>query len=404
MSLLRRAGRAAAPAPERRALPLEMSVAAAFRRGGVASALMSVSPESARRQSTFWAGSRLYADLIRQLPVDSFSRRGGVQKPIDPPQWYRTPMAGVRWSSWVDMAIMSLLYRGNLVGYCDMDQRTLYPSSITLLDPDRVTRKGADWSYNGKPLDPSRVWWTPWALDPADPMWGISPLQVAARSLGVADAARAYVESFFKAGGHPTLEVIYDDPDFGDDDAAKAKSRVMDVMSGDREPWVHGSGITTKVWQLSPVDAAFLEVANATDVDVCRFLGIRSPEMVGVAQQGSSITYANLEQRMSALLQFTLGPVIRLLEEAMSDVLVSPSSQFLKFNVGLFLRGDAMTQAKIEDMRVRNGTQSRDDVRKLHDEDPIPDGTGGEYLWPPGATTLPDAPTPDPLKEGGNAA
>lgn len=403
MSLLRRAERTAV-VPERRALPMEQALSAAFRRGGFTSALMSVSPESARRQSTFWACSRLYADLIRQLPVDTFSRRGGVQKPVDPPLWYRTPMAGVRWSSWVDMAIMSLLYRGNLVGYGDMDERTLYPRSITLLDPDRVRRKGVqEWTFNGKPLDPARVWWTPWALDPANPLWGISPLEVAARSLGVADAARAYVESFFKAGGHPTLEVIFDE-EMDDADAAKAKGRVMDVMSGDREPWVHGSGITTKVWQLSPVDAAFLQVANATDVDVCRFAGVRSPEMVGVAQQGSSITYANLEQRMSALLQFTLGPVIRLLEEAMSDPLVSPSSQFLKFNVGLFLRGDAMTQAKIEDMRVRNGTQSRDDVRKLHDEDPIPDGTGGQYLWPPGATTLPDAPTPDPLKEGGNAA
>lgn len=384
MSLVRRVVRP----PARRAQPSE--VAAAIRRGGFTSALMTVSPESARRQSTFWACARLYADLISQLPVDTFTRRGGIQKPAPAPAWLRNPMAGVRWSSWVDMALMSLCYRGNVVAYAEMDDRTLYPSSLPLLDPDRVRRKSAtEWFYGTTRLDPTRVWWMPWALDPADPLWGISPLGVAARSLGVADAARRYVEDFFKSGGHPTLEVIYDDPEFSDTDAQQAKGRVMDVMSGGREPWVHGSGITTKVWQLSPVDAAFLEVANATDVDICRFMSVRSPEFVGVAQQGSSITYANLEQRTTALLQFTLGRPIRLLEEALSDQLVSPSSQFLKFNVGLFLRGDLATQAKIEDMRVRNGTWSRDDVRRLHDEDPIPDGSGDEYLWPPGATTLP---------------
>jgi hypothetical protein len=72
-----------------------------------------------------------------------------------------------------------------------------------------------------------------------------------------------------------------------------------------------------------------------------------------------------------------------------------PGGRYDKFNVDAFLRTDAMTRAKVLDTQIRNGTRSRDEARALDDMKPIPDGTGSQFLWPPGATSV------DATKEGG---
>jgi HK97 family phage portal protein len=389
VSLLRRSARPVAAPVEVRASGTEPLFQ---RRLGVSSSFGAVGPEMAHRQSTAWACQRLLADSVRQLPIDWFALRLGEKMEIEPPIWSRKPEPGVRWSQFVDRLIMDLCDYGNAVFRASMGP-SRFPDALVRLDPRRVeinTRDGVAYSYAGKPLDMSTVWHVQWA--PGDtPWWGIGPLEVAARSLGVADACRTYVAEFFASGGHPTMELIVNnDLDYTDTDMVEVKERVMAVLAGSREPWVHDSMIEAKQWQLSPTDAAFLEVVSATDVDICRFYGVRSPEFIQVAMGGSSITYANLEQRLTALSQLTLGPLIRSLEEALSDDMLTQPGTYAKFNMGLFLRGDAITQAKVIDMQLRNGTLSQDEAREIQDRPPVVDGS--RYVWPPGNTTEPDDP------------
>jgi HK97 family phage portal protein len=368
---------------EKRATGDELSAAAYRLRSGKGLGGSYVTLAEAQRVSTVYACARLHADTISTLPVDTFRRRAGVKTEIDPPGWVKRPNPDQRWTEWLDAVVMSCMYHGEAFGLITPGP-DMFPQSITLLDPKcMVALPNGDWQHEQQVL-PRELVWQVKTVQSTDVRHGMSPITLARVSIGVALAGREYVRQFFDDGGHPSLEIISDLPDLTSTQADEIKAGAVAVMTGNREPWVHGSGLTTKTWQLSPADADFLNVMGATDLDVCRFMGLRQPELIGVpVQGGSSITYANTEQRGTSFQQFTIGPFIRRLEEALSDNQLSPAGQFIKLNPALFLRGDQATQAKIEDMRLRNGSASPDEVRANHDEAPIPDGLGNRYLWPP---------------------
>jgi HK97 family phage portal protein len=138
--------------------------------------------------------------------------------------------------------------------------------------------------------------------------------------------------------------------------------------------------------QISPAEAQFLETRNATVIDICRYFGC-PPESVYAAMSGSSITYANREQRALDLLADSLQWWMTRIEEKWSSLL--PRGQYVKFNEQALLRVDLLTKMRAEDIQIRLGIKSRDEIRALNDDPPIPDGTGGEFLWPP-YNTVPD--------------
>lgn len=352
----------------------------------------SVSNETARRASTVWACARLHADLISTFPVDVYRRTRQGRVEIDPPMWLTQPQPGMDLIQWLDAVVMSLEFDGNVFGVVTPGEDG-WPVAVSLLDPDAVTvRRGddglADYVYERQILPRPLVWHIKGPCWPGQ-LRGMSPVGYARLSIGVAVAGRQYVERFFTDGGHPTVEVIVDDPNLTQFQAADIKGNVVTVLNGSREPWVHGSGITTKTWQLSPADTDFLDVMGATDLDICRFMSVRQPELALVTMQGSSLTYQNLEQRGTALLQFTTNPVTRRVEQALSKL--TPRGQYVKFNQDAIQRPDAVTRSKIEDIRLRNGTWSQNDVRRLEDESPIINGD--QYVWPPGNRTGSDGGT-----------
>lgn len=353
----------------------------------------------ASRSSVVWGVARLKADLISSFPVDVFRKVGGSRQEATTPPWLDTPEPGMDIVDWLDALSMSLDFDGNAFGIVTPGVDG-WPSSVTLLDPKKVTvrrnRSGlVEHVFEREVIPPSNVFHVRGPMFPGM-LRGLSPIEYAAVSIGTGIAGREYVAQFFSDGAHPTIEVIADE-DLTKDEADALKASVVSVLSGNREPWVHGSGISTKTWQLSPVAAGFLEAIQATDLDICRFMGLRQPEMIGVTMPANgSLNYANLEQRGIALQQFTMASVVRRIERALSRL--TPRGQFVKLNMDAIQRPDSLTRTRIEDMRVRNGTWSRDDVRRLEDEPPIPDGTGDEYLWPPYRTT------PIASEGGGNAA
>ena len=391
------APRRPAPGPvATRATGDEISAAAYRLRAGRGLGGTYVSTEEAQRVSTVYACARLHADTISTLPVDTYRKRAGINSEIDPPRWIVRPNPDQRWTEWLDAVVMSCMYHGEAFGFLALGA-DMYPDSITLLDPGTVTPlPDGDWKV-GREVVPRELIWQVKTVPSPDPRCGLSPISLARVSIGVALAGREYVRQFFDEGAHPSVEVVSDIPELNQTQADEIAANVTAAMSNTRAPWIHGSGLTSKTWQLSPADADFLNVMGATDLDVCRFMGVRQPELIGVpVQGGSSITYANTEQRGTSFQQFTIGPFIRRLEEALSDNQLTPAGQYVKLNPALFLRGDQLTQAKIEDMALRAGSMSPDEVRELHDRQPIPNGAGQVFLWPPYNVT------PAPADTGGN--
>lgn len=341
-----------------------------------------VSRTDAQRVSTVYACARLHADTISTLPVHNY-RTGpdGLMSDVPPPGWVRRPNPDQRWTEWLDMVVMSCMYDGEAFALITPDPTTQLPVALSLLDAKcMVDTPDGNWSYDGKPI-PARLIWQVKTIPSANPRRGMSPLALARLSIATALAGRQYVSQFFSDGGHPSVEIVSELPDLTGEQATEIKAGAMASMTG-REPWVHGSGLTSKTWQVSPADAAFLDVMGVTDLDVCRFMGVRQPELVGVPMQGgSTVNYTNNEQRGTAFQQFTIGPFIRRLDEALSDDQLSVPGDALELDASAFLRGDQATEARIEDTRLRNGSASRNEIRRRHNEPPVPGGD--EYLWPP---------------------
>jgi HK97 family phage portal protein len=104
------------------------------------------------------------------------------------------------------------------------------------------------------------------------------------------------------------------------------------------------------------------------------------PSMVG-GDSGKSLHYSNLEADQASLELRALSPAYTRLERALSRLM--PRPLYVKFNADAVLRVDTATRARINSEMVRSGIKSRDEVRQLEELAPIPDGTGGEFLWPP---------------------
>ena len=88
------------------------------------------------------------------------------------------------------------------------------------------------------------------------------------------------------------------------------------------------------------------------------------------ADSGSSLTYANVEQRDLSLLKYAIGPWLVRLESALTDLV--PRGQYVKFNAGGLLRTDLKTRYEAHEIGIRAGFLTVDEARELEDREPLP--------------------------------
>jgi HK97 family phage portal protein len=157
----------------------------------------------------------------------------------------------------------------------------------------------------------------------------------------------------------------------------------MESLRGERLPAVLGSGWKYERVSVPASESSFIESQHFTIEQICRVFGV-PPEMIGHASGGGgSITYANIEERQIAFQSWTLLPWATRIEAALSSVL--PRPQFVKLNLDATLRVSLLDRYKAHDMALRGGWRNVDEVRRLEDDPPIPNGD--IFLWPPAAVS-----------------
>jgi HK97 family phage portal protein len=123
---------------------------------------------------------------------------------------------------------------------------------------------------------------------------------------------------------------------------------------------------------VSPDEAQFLDSQRFTVEQIARIYGI-FPEMIGGATSGSSVTYANREQRAADFLTFGLMPYLIALEDGLSGLVPGPNR--VKFNVDGVLRSDLKTRYEAHAIGIDSGFLTIDEVRQLEDRPPLPETT-----------------------------
>jgi HK97 family phage portal protein len=380
--------------PEQRTETLTATQLIAERRRGRIYAGVPVNETAALQLSAVWRCVDLLAEIVSTLPIDEYRNVNGVriEQPL-PPLLIDPAGDGTGLEVWLRQMMVSGLLRGNLYGWIEALGTDGWPTQIASVHPDEITprrklRSGpVEWYRDNKPVErwpAGPLWHVPFHVVPGSPV-GLSPLEFAAQTIGIGIVAQKYGAEWFNQGKIPPSTLVSDQIIDGTL-AAALKGRITDSLN-EGGPLVLGAGLKFTPISVSPEEAQFLETIEANEDDIAAFFFRRPPG------EGGSITYANVEARSLDLLTYALTGWLVRFERAISRL--RPGGRYDKFNVDAFLRTDAMTRAKVLDTQIRNGTRSRDEARALDDMKPIPDGTGSQFLWPPGATSV------DATKEGG---
>lgn len=348
---------------------------------------VTVNDATALTHPAVWLCVDLISELLSTLPVHEYRQVGDRLVKQPSPKLLLDPAGdGYGFEVWARQALVSWLLRGNVFGWIERLGTDGWPVQIASLHPDEITVRRrtmggpVEWFRDNKPVDrwpEGPLWHVPAYMVPGSPV-GLSPISYAAETIGHGLAARRYDSEWFSGGGLP-IGTFETDQVLGDTQAESIKARVTEALS-ERGVMVLGAGNKFNPIQVSPQDSQFLETINANDDQVADFFFRRPPG------EGGQVTYANVEARSLDLLTYTLNGWMVRFEKALTRL--RPRPREVKFNADALIRVNLADRYKAHDVAIRAGWKSRDEVREKENLAPIPDGSGGEFLWPPYATSL----------------
>lgn len=366
------------------------------------------SPSANMRHSAVFACQDLISSMMQmiqpwayELPLNGVPTpnpgQGGTGQPTFPPvklsrqpQILNEPAASYDIGDWLYAGTMSL-FRGDVFGQKVAWDPYGYPSQIELQSPATTSvwkdRDGAvQYKFGGQVPPAGSVWHRAVFRGPGD-IRGASIMEFARRAIQMGLNAEQFINGFFEEGAHPSALLTNKNPaPLKQGDAAKIKEKFMAAVHGSREPVVMTAGWEYQPIQVNPTDSQFLGTLDASDLRVCRFHRVH-PELVACAITGSSITYANVEQRGLDFLTYCMQRWITWWERKLGSLL--PPGQYVKFDLSPLLRTDILTRWVVNYAQITSRVMARSEVRAGEDLPPLTQAQLDEIDATPAVDLLP---------------
>lgn len=333
--------------------------------------------ERALRLGPVYAATRLLADSVASLPLKSYRADGEDRLRAPVPPLFRRPAAvGTRYD-WLHRCMASLTLRGNAYGLIVAWGPDGWPSQIEWLHPDDVHVEDnlapvPVWYYKGRRLEDGQLFHIPAYTMPGQ-ILGLSPIAYFATTTETGLLAGAFGRDWFANGSTPSA-VLETDMVVDRDAATILKARFKEAAEG-RDVVALGNGVKYRAISVPANESQFLETIKATANQVAAIYGV-PPEKVG-GETGGSLTYATVEQNSIDLLTWTLRPWLARLEDAFSCL--RPPTEEARFDVDAMLRTDTLTRYQSHRIARAIGLKNIDELRRVEDEPPLPDGQGKDY-------------------------
>lgn len=214
---------------------------------------------------------------------------------------------------------------------------------------------------------------------------GLSPIELHAESIGLAQAVRQYTGKSFANG--VTVSGVIERPreapaikDQGSiDKIVDQWGQKFGGMDNAKKVALLQEGMTFKPVSMNNVDAEVLGILKSTGTDVARIFKIPLP-MVNDLEKSN---YNTLEQLLIQFVVFALLPWVKRHEQSMMRDLLLPADRkkyFIEFNLSGLLRGDQKSRYEAYAIGRQWGWLSINDVRRLENMPPIK--SGDIYLQP----------------------
>ena len=220
--------------------------------------------------------------------------------------------------------------------------------------------------------------------------WGLSMIQEARQSIGLALATEEFGARFFGNGASPGG--VLQHPGELDDEAYKRMKKGWNEshqgLNNSHRIAILEEGTEYKQVGIAPEDAQFLETRKYQDAQIAKIFGV-PPHMVGDLERA---TFSNIEQQSLEFVIHSLRPWLVRWEQRVFKDLLQPTERkkyFAEFLVDGLLRGDITSRYQAYSIGRQNGWLSANDVREKENMNPI-DG-GDEYLTPLNMVPVGDA-------------
>lgn len=357
-----------------------------FYSGGETYAGESVGVAGAMQLDTVWACVRLISQTIATLPLFLYTKDSKGRGIVDPSQpLYRIlhdqPNADMTSTEFWEAMVAAVLLWGN--GYALIQRLGNRIVSLVPMLPERLTeQRNPDGS-----LKYTYRWYNE-SIDytedeifhikgfSLDGVVGISPIAQARQTLATAVAAEKTAASVFRNGMRPSA--VVEAPKFLSPAQRIDARAVIDGFSGaistGKVPLLEG-GWQYKQISFPPDDAQLLETRSFHVEQLCRWFDV-PPIMIGHMEK-STAWGTGMEQMMLWFLTFSLRPHLKRIEQAIAKDLLTPverTQMYAEFNVEGLLRTDSKGRAELYQSLAMNGLRTRNELRALDNEPPLPGG------------------------------
>lgn len=350
-----------------------------------------------------WRAANLIAGTVCQLPL--------VDRADDGTPWPTRPVLDDPWpmmgrSEWLRYQTHAWMMLGDAMAIpADFDTDGL-ARQLVPIDPRYVMVRVDDqtgrvvydvWTASGLvTLSRSDVWHAKGLVLTSDGLRGIGVVSAMRGALTNALDLQRYGASVYGAGVPSGIvkvhlrEVAQEQADGIKADWQTAfRDRVPAVLSELMD-------FTPIAW--TPEDAQYLESKRFSVAEIAMAFNLDPTDLDTTL--GSSMTYANREQRAYERLLTSIGPILSSFEQAYRFVL--PRQHHATFDRSVVLWSDAATRATVDTAELANGSVTLNEVRVRNGRPPYGAWADEPLAKPPGATPAPalppplDAPPPEP--------
>ncbi len=324
-----------------------------------------VTVDSASQLLAVYGSASFITDEIATLPV---SLEGPARA-----DWIDHPSEGLDRIPWMSQIVWSLMLSGN--AYIAVIQSGRSIAAMDIIDPSKVkvTREDGNkvFRVSGHRMDMPIIH-IPGRMRPGD-LVGMSPVEWCRQTIGLGLAATKYGAEFFSTDG--SMPGVIEAPHPMQPETMREIGRQWQrkrKTGGRGLPGVLQNGATWKTTAINSEQAQFLQTRKWNAAEIAGQIFMLDPSDLGIPVEGSSLTYANLEQRTTRRLQVALMPWIRRIEIALSPWVAG--GQY-RFDVDSRLRGN--TRESYETLKVALDAEffTVDEVRDILGRGPLPSDT-----------------------------
>lgn len=337
--------------------------------------------------STVYRCVDVIGDSVAQLPLEPYKidENGYKRKYIEHPTYYllnKEPNSQMSRFTFMKTLITSVLLNGNGYALIERDingnatSLKLIPSELVTVSRIDPLKEKIMYNVTGinklvEPINMIHI-----LNFSYDGVTGISTLQHARNTLGLASDSEAHAEGFFKGGANLAGIIKVQ--------SSLTPKQKLDIKESWQSTFSPITGTPNGVAVLegnmdfqpitvNPSDAQLLETREFNVIDICRFFGVSPVKAFDLSKS----SYSTVEATQLAFLTDTLNPLLEKIELEFERKLYKPSERTsidVRFDTSSLLRADKTSQASYYNTLFQIGVITPNEIRKALDLEPLENG------------------------------